>query len=313
MIVLIATITLNPSIDRTLELERLVVGSLNRAKSKIDHPSGKGINVSRALKLWGQPTEALALVGGSSGHWLAKALEEKNLVLDFVEVQGDTRTNLKIWASLEGCSTEINEPGPTVTEKELQELERKVAKKASGWEWVVISGSVPPGTPPDFYARLVAIAKGQGAKVALDASGTALREGLKALPDLIKPNEVEAADLLGWEPQDKAGAIEAVEELSSRGIDYVLLTLGKAGAFMGHGGQIWQGIPPKVATKSAVGCGDSTVAGMVRALRQRKELEEAMCWAMAAGAAAATTWGTEPPEWKAVVELADQVSIYRHR
>ena len=313
MIVLIATITLNPSIDRTLELDRLVVGGLNRVKSKIDHPSGKGINVSRALKLWGQPTEALALVGGSSGRWLTKALEEQSISMDCVEVQDDTRTNVKLWASLEGCSTEINEPGPTVTAKELQDLERKVAKKAVGWEWVVISGSVPPGTPPNFYATLVEIAKGQGAKVALDASGVALREGLEAKPDLIKPNEVEAAELLGWEPQDEAEAIEAVEALTGRGIDYVLLTLGKAGAFIGHGGQIWQGIPPKVAAKSAVGCGDSTVAGMVWALRERKDLAEAMRWAMAAGAAAATTWGTKPPEWQIVVELADQVRLYRHR
>ncbi|NMB45769.1 MAG: 1-phosphofructokinase [Firmicutes bacterium] len=313
MIVLIATVTLNPCIDRTLELDHLVVGGLNRVKNKLEQPSGKGINVSRALSRWGQPTEALTMVGGNSGHWLVKRLEELDISVDWVEVQDDTRTNLKVWAVLDKCVTEINEPGPMVTEEELQELQAKVSSKASEWDWVVISGSVPPGTPQDFYAGLIETAKSKGARVALDASGIGLRAGLEAGPDLIKPNETEAAQVLGWELRDEAGAVAAVGELAQRGIDYVLLTLGKAGGFLGHKGQIWQGIPPEVVAQTTVGCGDSTLAGMVWALREGKDLAEAMCWAMAAGAAAATTRGTEPPEWATVEELVEQVRVCRHR
>ena len=310
---LIATITLNPSIDRTLEIQHLVVGGMNRVIRKTDHPSGKGINVTRTLSDWGQPSEALALVGGASGDWLVEGLRQQGIKVDYVKVQGDTRINLKIWDASKKRSTEVNEPGPKVTTEELEELKSRVARNASGWDWLVISGSVPPGTPPDFYANLVDIARSQGAKVALDASGAALREGVKAIPDLIKPNEVEAAELLGWEPQDETEAIEAVEELAQSGIRYVLLTLGKAGAFVGYGGQIWQGIPPEIEARSTVGCGDSAVAGMVWALKEGKDLSEAMCWAMAAGAAAATTWGTEPADWETVVRLVDQVKVYRHR
>ena len=309
---MIATITLNPSIDRTLEIQQLVVGGMNRVISKTDHPSGKGINVTKALSNWGHPSEALALAGGASGDWLIKTLKEQGIKLDYVKVQGDTRTNLKIWDASARRSTEVNEPGPRVTMAELEELKAKITKKASEWDWLVISGSVPPGTPPDFYATLVEIARSQGVKVALDASGVALRKGIKACPDLIKPNEVEAAELLGWEPQDQTGAIKAVEELAQRGVPYVLLTLGKAGAFLGHEGQVWQGIPPRIEARSTVGCGDSAVAGMVWALNEGKSLSEAMCWAMAAGATAATTWGTEPGDWETVVRLADQVKVCRH-
>ena len=313
MIAVIATITLNPSIDRTLEINRLVVGGMNRVKSKIDHPSGKGINVSRDLKLWGCPTEALTIVGGDSGRWLVQALEEQDIPVDFVEVEGETRINIKIWAAEENLSTEVNEPGPTVTERELEELLAKIRARASQWDWVVISGSAPPGTPPDFYAEIVKTAREQGAKTALDASGAALREGIKACPDLIKPNETEARDILGWEPEDEAGAIRAVEELTSLGVGCVMLTLGKAGGYVDRGGQIWQGIPPKVDVKTTVGCGDAALAGMVWALREGKSLDEALGWAMAAGAAAATTWGTEPPAWRLVEELFPKVKCIRHR
>ena len=308
---MIATITLNPSIDRTLEIERLVVGGMNRVKTKIDHPSGKGINVSRMLNSLGQPTRALAFVGGDSGRWVVNALKAEGIELDCVPVEGDTRTNLKIWAVAEGQGTEVNEPGPAVNQDELGLLLSRVRLEACKWDWVVISGSMLPGTPPDFYATLVTLAKSQGAKVALDASGGALREGLKALPDLIKPNQVEATELLGWEPRDEAGAIRAVRELMERGISYVLLTLGKDGAFVGHSGQIWQAIAPKVPVKSTVGCGDSTIAGMLHGLRQGVSLEEAIGWAMACGAATATTWGTEPPELDGVKGVLPQVKISR--
>ncbi len=310
---MITTITLNPSIDRTLEIDRLVVGGLNRVKSKIDHPSGKGINVSRALSNLGQPTKALALVGGDNGKWLVDTLGAEGIVLDYVQVQGDTRTNLKIWAMAEGRETEINEPGPTVTQDELGKLQSRVLEGAAQWDWVVISGSMPPGTPPDFYAALVESAKSQGAKVVLDASGAALREGLKACPDLIKPNKVEVTELLGWEPQDRAGAMIAVRELVERGISYVLLTLGKDGAFVGHGDRVWQATPPEVPVKTTVGCGDSTVAGMLHGLMQGAGIEEAIRWAMATGAAAATTWGTEPPKLEAVRELLPLVEIRRRQ
>lgn len=310
---MIATITPNPAIDRTLEIEKLLVGGLNRVKAKIDHPSGKGINISRCLNRWGHPTEALALVGGSSGDWLVKALGEQGIMVDHVRVEGDTRTNLKIWAISEKCATEINESGPEVTEDELLKLLAKVSRKAAGWDWVILSGSVPPGTPPDFYATLVEIAKNQGAKVALDTSGKALREGLKARPDLIKPNETEAAELLGWQLQDEQSARAAAEQLAQQGVKYVLLTLGKAGAFLAHEGQIWQGIPPEVAARTTAGCGDSALAAMVYALVEGKSPMEAMSWAMAAGAAAATTWGTAPPDWEVVARLVDQVELRRHR
>lgn len=308
---MIATITLNPSIDRTLAIDRLVVGGMNRVRSKIDHPSGKGINASLTLSSLGQSTEALAFIGGESGRWLVKALLDQGLAVDCVEVEGDTRINLKVWSEKERQSTEINEPGPLVTEKELAELKSKVFTKAKHWDWVVISGSVPPGTPKEFYAALVETAKGQGAKVALDASGPALSEGITAMPDLIKPNEVEASELLGFPVEDEKGAIAAVEELTSRGIDYVLLTLGKDGAVIGHGGRMWRALTPKVRVESTVGCGDSAIAGMLHGLMKEEGIEEAIRWAIATGAAAAGTRGTTPPKLAVVTKLLSEVKLQR--
>lgn len=307
---MIATITLNPSIDRTLQVEHLVPGGLNRVQQKIDHPSGKGINVSRALQRLDEPTQALGLIGGDTGRWLVAALKKLGIPFDYVEVKGETRINLKIWAAADEQETEINEPGPRVTGAELAAFRNRVLAQAREWDWVVISGSVPPGTPATYCGELVEAARSRGARVVLDTSGPSLREGLKARPDMIKPNRAEAEELLGCEIKTKAEAKAAVRRFLELGIPYVILTLGKEGALYGHGGQIAWGIPPEVPVRTTMGCGDSTIAGTLHGLMQGESFLEAMRWGLAVGAAAATTWGTEWPALEYILELREKVIIH---
>ena len=309
---MIATMTLNPTIDRTLEICRLNVGGMNRVQAVIDHPSGKGINVSRTLKTFGLPTQATALLGGESGRWIAETLTKEGLKLEVIPTAGSSRTNLKIWSREAKEATEINEPGPLVSEKELEQVLAHIEANAAHWQWLVISGSMPPGVPSDFYGTLITKAKAQGAKIALDTSGAALKQAIKAQPDLIKPNETEAEELLGRYVRHETEAEAAAAELLQYGVRCVLLTLGKDGAFLGCDGEIWRAVPPEISVKSTVGCGDAALAGLLYGFRQGASLQDALRWSTAAGAANASLPGTEPPTLDVIQMLFHQVLIKRH-
>jgi len=307
---MIYTVTLNPTIDRTMHLPQLLVGGLNRAShSRIDL-SGKGINVSVALRVFGVETVLLGFSAGVFGRALVDGLRAEGFRCDFVEVAGETRSNITLIDDAAGITTKLNEPGPTVTEENIAAMAERLAAHVVSGDLCVFSGSLPPGAPVDTYARLMRVVQGQGGDVALDTSGPALAAGCAARPLWIKPNLDEAAELVGrpfTQVDDLAPGVRAILGL---GPQRVLLSLGSRGAVMADGQGVWWAEPPNITEISAVGAGDALMAAALWASGcVRASPDEVARWAVACGTAASMQDGTAMPTRARVQEVYARVRV----
>jgi 6-phosphofructokinase 2 len=268
------------------------LGALNRARHFARFPGGKGINVSRVLKVLGSRTCAYALIGGDDGLVLDRLLGELKLPHRVLHVRGLTRNNYKIATAAPRAVTEINGPGPRVAPPAARRLLAQALRARP--RAVALSGSLPPGLPPSCYAHLIRRVHRAGVPALLDASGEALRLGLAARPLLIKPNRHEAQELLGAGIGSVRDAARAAEALAKRGPRMVLLSLGPQGAVLADGaaGMVLYAPAPRVRVVSAVGAGDCMVAGWARAWWRTRSAVEALRLAVACGSAAAMTPGT---------------------
>lgn len=307
---MIATITLNPSLDEWVTLPSLRLGALNRAQGFARYPGGKGINVSRVMHELGADTVAFALAGGDDGMIFRRLVERVGLRLTLVAVDGTTRNNYKIRATAPNRLTEINTPGPRVSARVLQVLRRRLFHLRPRPQGLVFSGSLPPGAPPSIYQRWIRHARRLGIPAVLDASGEALRLGVKARPWMMKPNRQEAEELLGLRLARRAQMVQAVRRLA-RAAEVVVLSLGKDGALLARGEGVWHAAPPRVAVDSAVGAGDSLVGGMVAGWMWGQPLLDAFRLGVASGAATAMTPGTELCHRADVRRLLSRVVIRR--
>ena len=307
---MIATVTLNPSLDEWVELPVLQLGRLNRASRITRYPGGKGINVSRVVHELGGRTVAFALAGGGDGAILSHWLRGLRLQHEFVTVAGSTRNNYKILAG--SVLTEINTAGPAASASALRTLRRRLLRRPLP-RCVVLSGSLPPGVPASIYRDWIRALTRLRVPTVLDASGAALRLGLSARPWLIKPNREEAEELVGRRLPNLPAAVRAVRALLGRGPQVVILSLGREGAVLGACGspEVWVGQPPSVRSRSAVGAGDSLVGGVVRAWVKGAGLREAFRWGLACGAATAMTPGTELCHRQDVERLLPRVRLRR--
>ena len=292
---MIATVTLNPSLDEWMRLPSMQVGRLNRATGFARYPGGKGLNVSRVVHELGGPTVAFGLAGGQDGAILRGLLRRLAIPHEFVEVPGATRNNYKIHTLRPPGLTEINTEGPPVTPAILRTLQRRLFAHRPRPVCVALSGSLPPGAPAATYPRWIRALQRLQIHVALDASGAALRAGLRARPWLIKPNRQEAEELLGRRLTTTGGLMRAVERLVQRGPRVVILSLGRDGALMGSASpaEMWLARSPSIQTDSAVGAGDSLVGGFLMGWAAQRTLVEAFRLGVACGAATAMTPGTE--------------------
>jgi len=259
----IATFTLNAAIDRTLRVESLEKGIVNRATLTAARAGGKGINVASVAHSMGQKVIVSGFVGGHAGQFIEDYITSVGMVHDFVQIEAESRNCVAILESSTGTITEVNEAGPEVEYGALCAMEKKVEYLAERCGVCVFSGSLPRGCPQDYYARLIKIAKKQGAFVVLDTSGSALCAAIEAKPDLIKPNEYEIQDLLGVEVSSEPQLIEALDEIRSRwSIDHVIITLGPHGAICSIPTGFLRVLVPKLPVVNTVGCGDAFVAGI---------------------------------------------------
>ncbi|MEC0242224.1 1-phosphofructokinase [Paenibacillus dokdonensis] len=309
---MITTVTLNAAIDKTYYLPSFPLGKVSRVQHFHAAPGGKGINVAKVISQLGVPVTATGFVGGMNGEIIRQQLTRMGIAHDFVSVEGESRICLNILDEANGTSTELLEPGPIVNDAALQEMEEKIRSLASQSKIVCFSGSLPAGVPKDFYVNLVTIAKEAGAYVILDASGDALRLGLEAKPDMIKPNEEEVAALLGIEVADEAALQQAVETLLQKyEMDRITVSLGGAGSLAAVKESCYRVTTPKVKVVNTVGCGDSFVAGMAVSLAKGLSLEEGLAVASAAGTSNAMTdqaGQIDPEEFE---QLRHQVQITR--
>lgn len=309
---MIVTVTANPSLDRTIEVEGIRRGEVQRALDSYEHAGGKGVNVSRALIANGHQTVAVLSSGGYAGVEMAALLDEAGVPVRRVPVAGAVRTNLTV-AEPDGTVTKFNEAGPTLTPDEVEALLAAAVDAISGGaDWVAGCGSLPPGMPADAYARLVHKAHARGARVAVDSSGDALAACLSAGPDLIKPNVTELAEAAGREVRTIADAVAAAEVLRERGARTVLASLGADGALLVDAeGATHARARLARPVLSTVGAGDATLAGFLSAGGAgAAALVEAVAW----GAAAVTLPGSDMPAPADLDRAAVEVtSIDPHR
>jgi len=306
---MIATVTLNPSLDRTVTVEGLLVDETNRWTSLRRDPGGKGINVSRVIHELGGETVAYGFIGGTDGDTLMYLLKQQGVPFDFTPIREDIRSNFIITDLKTRRQTRIDAPGPHVSIDELESLIEKVTHIEPKPDFLVFAGSVPPGVPDDIYRRLIDEVKKRGIKTVLDSDEEWLEEGIKAKPYLIKPNVHEAQELLGAELKSEAAIIEAARTLVGQGIGVVAISRGKDGLIVTTSQKTVKAVPPRVEIRSTVGAGDSAVAGLVLKLSQGYGIEEACRWAAAAGTAAALTPGTELCRRADVERLLPQVKV----
>lgn len=306
---MIYTITLNPAVDRELEVESITCNTVLRASAWRVDCGGKGFNVARMLKSLGTTSVALGFAAGKNGELLNDRLQALKIDTDFVWVEGETRTNVSIVRSDHGNYVKVNEPGPMISASDLAKLKQKVSVLARSQSLWVLAGSLPPGVPPTYYAELITILQSVGARVFLDTSGEAMRHSCEAKPFLVKPNAAEAKGLTGL-PVDNLSEIAAVgNAIKSMGPDNVVISLGKAGALMADGRKCWLAASPEIVERNPVGAGDSMVAGLVWGLDQGDRLPEALCRGIACGAATASQRGTVLGSLAQVNELLPLVSV----
>ncbi|MGA9704881.1 1-phosphofructokinase [Pseudomonas sp.] len=279
----ILTLTLNPALDLTVRLARLEPGAVNRSETLLTHAAGKGVNVAQVLADLGHQVSVGGFLGATNPEAFDALIASRRFGDAFVRVPGETRSNIKI-AELDGRVTDINAPGPLVSEHAQKELLTLIATIGPEFDAVVVAGSLPRGVSPQWFQSLVTELKSLGLKVALDTSGEALRAGLQAGPWLVKPNTEELADALGH-------ATDAISQLHRQGVEHVVVSDGAAGVSWYSPGATLHATPPKVTVASTVGAGDSLLAGMLHGLLNGDTPEQTLRRATAIAAMAVTQIG----------------------
>lgn len=310
---MIYTVTLNPALDKTVEIPGMALDTVNRITAMRTDPGGKGINVSKVIAKLGGTSVALALLGGGTGRAIADALEEMGLRCELQFVEGETRTNLKVVDPVNHTNTDLNEPGISVTPAVLDGLLDRLIGLLQPGDLVVLSGSLPKGAPGDTYYTWVARCKEAGAKVFLDADGALLAEGLRAAPDLVKPNQDELSRLVGHPLETVEALADAAGALLADGVQKVVVSMGGKGALYVTRDTVLYAEGLKVPVGSTVGAGDSVVAALAVAETQGLSLEDTVRLSTATGAANVMCSGSQAAERSVIEELMPQVVFHRLR
>lgn len=307
--VVIYTVTLNPAIDKTVEIPDFTAGKVNRIQSLRIDAGGKGINVTKCLANLGMESIAAMLLGGSSGEKIQQMLAEQNIKTLAVSVPGETRTNLKIIDPTGHSNTDINEPGPVVSEEALDALKKQIGQQIQAGDAVILSGSLSKGASCATYKMWCEYFRNLGALVYLDADGEAMREGIKAIPYMIKPNDEELSRLLGKPLSALEELIQAGQSLLKTGIQEVVISLGSKGGLFLSKEDCFLAEALTVPVRSTVGAGDSMVAAMAYGKEKHLPRQQQIQLAVAMGAASVMCDGTQAPNKELVWELAKQVKI----
>lgn len=306
---MIVTVTLNPAVDRTIYVDDLNKGEVNKAISSTVDPGGKGINVSKVVKSLGQDTLALGFLGGETGDFIKKALLEQGISEAFTTVEKTTRMNIKIVGSTTGETTDINEPGGQISESEFENFIINFKKTVKKDDIVVLSGSVPKVLPVDVYKELACMANEASCRVILDVSGEYLREGIKAKPYMIKPNIHELEELINKSLEDEKAVIDVARNIIEGGVTLVCVSMGSKGALLIGKDFIMYSAPVRVDVKSTVGAGDSLVGGMVTGMNEGQAIEDAFKLGIAASVGAVMQVGTKAPSIKEIKDIYNKVNI----
>lgn len=308
---MIITVTLNAAIDNTLAVPHFRLGARHRAVEKRAAAGGKGINVARALKCLGQPVIATGFAGGAAGTRIIEYLTGESVLNDFVRIGRESRTSTVVIDPTTGEQTEINEHGPQVTEVELELFREKLLYLARGADICVIAGSIPRGIPASFYASLVTDLRKQNVQTVVDAEGEVMTMAIKAEPDLVSPNVVEAEELVGHEfgdAEDLAGAPAELCELGAR--DAIVTDERGCWASFADDREVTLHVKaPALDPVTSVGSGDALLAGFVTARYIGLDDISALRYAVACGAESTQHFGAGTLDPAAVDQLVDKVVL----
>jgi 1-phosphofructokinase len=300
---MIYTLTLNPSVDYIVKLESFQLGELNRTVNEAKFPGGKGINVSTVLKQFGSKSKALGFIGGFTGAYIEQYLQNEEIDTNFVQVDEDTRINVKIKT---GQESEINALGPNISEQNFALLKQKI-QHLGAEDLLVLAGSIPASLPKTTYEELVKICKENGAQFVVDAEGDLLKKVLPYHPFLIKPNHHELGELFDTSITTAEEVIPYGKKLVEMGAENVIVSLAGRGAVLINSEKVLFAKVPSGEVKNSVGAGDSMVAGFLAAYERTREIEEAFRYSVASGSATAFSIGLCSKE--KVEELLPQVHI----
>ena len=305
---MITTLTLNPAIDKTLILENFVVNGVNRIKNVNIDAGGKGINASKVIKALGEKTIALGFLGGEPGNSIISMLKDKGIEEDFIRIKEDTRINTKIVDIVNNTCTDLNENGPVISSDELKELMKKISIHSQNSDFFILSGNAQASIPISIYKDIInSISK--STKTILDASGDLLKEGVKAIPWMIKPNIAELRELTGRNINTIDELILECKNILNLGISYICVSLGEDGLILMSKDRICLATPPKVIAKSTVGAGDSVVASLAVSFLHGENINEAAKKACAISAASVTLENTGVPRKEIIDSFYNLIKI----
>ncbi len=308
---MILTLTANPAIDRNVTVDRLVFDDRAYILDTRKSAGGRGINASCVIHSFGGDTLAIAICGGKAGRQLEEYLGCCGFPCEFVRVRSEIRTNLTI-ADRHGLAVKLNEIGPELAPVEVAKLEKAVRAKLPGSSWLMLCGSLPPGVPADFYARLIRAAEDPGVRTLLDADGDPLEAALEARPTVVTPNQQEAERLLNRALLTRAHFQEAAERIRGMGARNVVLSLGARGAVGAfEDGSAWEAAPPRVEALCPIGAGDALAAAYVWALTNDATRPEALQWGVAAGTASARLPGVSFASLDQTREVLARITLQR--
>jgi 6-phosphofructokinase 2 len=305
---MIYTVTINPALDRAVDIERFLSDDTIRVASETYYAAGKGIDVSRVIKELDGRSVSLGFIGGYNGLHLEGLLINADVMTQFTKISNETRTNIILKEKSTGHQYVISAAGPKINAAEIGQFYNDLLN-INDMNYMILSGSLPPGVTPNIYGQLILAGRKKGAFVFLDADGAALRDSINYLPTGIKPNIHELSRLVGKELNTESEILKTCDELHQKGIVYVLVSRGKEGLILSTEGKKIKAIAPPVNSQGSVGAGDSAVAGFILGHSQGKDLAACLRMACAAGAATAESPGTELCHKNAVDRLLPLVEI----
>src|SRR5947209_6710394 len=311
---MIITVTLNPALDKTLEVPNFTPGRRHRTVDQVTMPGGKGVNVARAIKRLGQPVIATGLAGGATGTRIAEAMGDESILTDFVRIREESRTNTAVLDPTTGLHTEINERGPSISAHELELFREKLLYLAKGASTCVFAGSLPRGIEPDVYAGMIRDVRKLGVTTMIDTEGEPLRMAMRAEPDVVSPNELEAEELVGHEFNDDDDRAAAVVEMGRLGAGEAIMTMSDgcfAHVLEGGAPVLYRVRVAEQEARSSIGSGDAFLAGYVAARYAGRSPVDCLRYGVACGAESIHHFGAGILEPGKVERLLDEVQAER--
>lgn len=304
---MIYTVTVNPSIDYIVQLNKLTLGEVNRMDYDNKLPGGKGINVSRILKELGLDNVAWGFLGGFTGEFVETALEKTGLKTDFTKVKEDTRINVKIKAEKE---TEINGRGPKLSEAEIADFTAKFDKLTAD-DVVIFAGSLVPSLNEDFYFDLIKIIRQKGAQFVIDTTGESLLKTLPEKPLVVKPNNHELAELFDVELNSIDDIVKYGKKLLDMGAQHVLISMAGDGGLMITKDKVYRSYAPKGTVINSVGAGDSMIGGFTGTFAKTNDPLEAFRYGLACGSA--TAFSEDLADEQKINEILPMIKIEEYK